>query len=105
VEDPLQSEECAERLKALADRDRLKIIDCLRGGPKTVTDLAELLDTPLANASHHVRVLYHARVVRYEKQGRHVVYSLRPDTFRPKNARQPTDIIDFGCCRLQLGQA
>jgi DNA-binding transcriptional ArsR family regulator len=105
MKDRLQSEECAGRLKALADRERLKIIQCLRDGPKTVSDLADLLGTTLANVSHHVRILFHARVVRYERQGRNVIYSLRPDTFWPKNSRQPADLIDFGCCRLHLGQA
>jgi DNA-binding transcriptional ArsR family regulator len=105
VEDRLQSEQCAERLKALADPDRLKIIQCLRDGPKAVSDLAGLLDTTLALASHHVRVLYRARLVRYDKQGHYVVYSLCPDIFRPASPRRPNDLIDLGCCRLHLGQA
>ena len=62
MEDRLQSADCAERLKALAEPDRLKIIQHLQGGPKTVGALAELLETVLPNASHHLRVLYHAGV-------------------------------------------
>jgi DNA-binding transcriptional ArsR family regulator len=103
MEDRLQSAECAERLKALADRERLKIIQCLKDGPKTVGAVAELLGTTLANVSHHLRVLHHAGMVLDDKQGRCVVYSLRPDIFRPKSASQPADIVDLGCCRLELG--
>jgi ArsR family transcriptional regulator len=100
MEDRLQSAECAERLKAVAEPDRLKIIQCLRGGPQTVSALAEMLDTPLANVSHHLGVLRHAGIVQRDKQGRCGVYSLRPEIFRPKQHRQL--ILDFGCCRLQL---
>jgi hypothetical protein len=46
MKDRLQSAKCAERLKALADPDRLKIIQYLQGGPKTVSALAELVDAP-----------------------------------------------------------
>ena len=102
MEDRLQSAECAERLKAVAEPDRLKIIQCLQGSPKNVTALTELLDSPLVNVSHHLRVLRDAGLVRDEKQGRCVVYSLHPDVFRPKDSRQLTDALDFGCCRLQL---
>jgi DNA-binding transcriptional ArsR family regulator len=105
MEDRLQSAECAKRLKALADPDRLRIIQYLQGGPKTVGALAELLESPAANVSHHLRVLYHAGVVRDEKQGRRVVYSLQPNVFRPKDRRQLTDALDFGCCCLHLGSA
>ena len=103
MEDHLQSEECAKRLKALADPDRLKIIQCLQGGPKNVSALSELLGVDIANVSHHLSVLRHARLVRDEKQGKFVVYSLHPDIFRPRGSRQPTDVLDLGCCRLELG--
>ena len=65
--------------------------------------LAELLDAPLANVSHRLRVLHHAGLVRDEKQGRFVVYSLHPDIFRPKDRCRPLLVLDLGCCRLELG--
>ena len=103
MEDCLQSVECAKRLKAVADRDRLKIIQCLQGGPKSVSVLSKLLGAALVNVSHHLRVLHRARLVRDEKQGRSVVYSLRPDVFRPKDASHAGQAVDLGCCRLVLG--
>ncbi len=103
MEDHLQSEECARRLKALADRDRLKIVQCLQGGPKNVSALSELLGADIANVSHHLGVLCHAGLVRDERQGKFVVYSLHPDVFRPRGSRQPADVLDFGCCRVELG--
>lgn len=103
MHDELQSQECARRLKALADPERLKIIQLLQGGPKNVTTLSGLLGADIANVSHHLGVLRHAGLVRHEKQGKHVVYSLHPDIFRPKAPGQAADVIDLGCCRLELG--
>jgi DNA-binding transcriptional ArsR family regulator len=102
MQDRLQSDKCARRLKALADPDRLKIIQCLRGGPKVVSELIELLDNVMGNVSHHLRVLHHAGVVQTEKRGRFVVYSLHPAIVWPKDPRQPVQVLDFGCCRLDL---
>ena len=38
-DDPLSSKQCAERLKALADEDRLRIVQVLRGGPLNVGEI------------------------------------------------------------------
>jgi DNA-binding transcriptional ArsR family regulator len=103
MRDQLQSTECAKRLKALADAERLKIIECLQRGLKNVSALSELLGSDIANVSHHLGVLRHAGLVRDEKQGKFVVYSLHPDIFRPGESGQAADVIDLGCCRLELG--
>ena len=103
MDDQLQSVECARRLKALADPERLKIIQCLQGGPKHVSALSDLLGADIANVSHHLGVLRHAGLVRDEKQGKFVVYSLHPDIFRPGEPGQAADVLDLGCCRLELG--
>jgi ArsR family transcriptional regulator len=103
MHDELQSKECARRLKALADPDRLKIIQLLQGGPKNVSELTKLLGADIANVSHHLGVLRHAGLVRDEKQGKFVIYSLHPDFFRPGEPGRSADVIDLGCCRLELG--
>lgn len=103
MEDHLQSTECAKRLKALADPERLRIIQCLQSGPKNVSALSQLLGADIANVSHHLGVLRNARLVRDEKHGKFVVYSLDPDIFRPRDSGQPADVLDLGCCRLELG--
>ena len=103
MKDDLHSTECAKRLKALADPDRLKIIQCLQSGPMHVSAIDDLLGIGIANVSHHLGVLRHASLVRDEKQGRFVVYSLHPDIYRPGEPGQAADVLDFGCCRLELG--
>jgi DNA-binding transcriptional ArsR family regulator len=100
-QDPLQPKRCAEKLSALAAPERLRIVRYLRDGPRNVTEIAEMLQAPLVNVSHHLHVLRHAGLVQSEKQGRFVLYSLCPDVFRPEEGK-PGDEIDLGCCQLKL---
>jgi ArsR family transcriptional regulator len=102
MRDRLQSKDCARLLKALAEPERLKIIQCLQTGAKNVSKLSALLGTELANVSHHMRVLRHAGLVCDDKQGKFVVYSLNPAFFRPKGPSDTADAFDLGCCRLEL---
>ena len=98
--DALSSKECAERLKALADPDRLKIVQALRAGPKNVGQITAELEAELANVSHHLQILKREKIVETEKQGRFVVYRLHPDVF--EDTRKTGDCLDFGCCKLEL---
>jgi ArsR family transcriptional regulator len=102
MRDRLQSKRCARALKAIADPERLKIIQCLQGGARNVSEIAALLSAELANVSHHLRVLDTAGLVCSTKQGKFVVYELHPDVFRPHRSAEQADVIDLGCCRLEL---
>jgi DNA-binding transcriptional ArsR family regulator len=99
MRDKLQSKECARVLKALADPDRLRIIQCLQAGPRNVSQMAEELQADLANVSHHLGVLRNAGLVQDEKQGKYVLYTLHPDVFQAD-----AEVADLGCCRLELGR-
>src|SRR5262245_15555650 len=101
MQDKLQSDRCARFLKALADPDRLKLIQCLRRGPQNVTALAKLLGEDVANVSHHLGVLRHAGLVVDRKRGKFVEYSISPEV-TPED--EPGNVVDLGCCRLQLGK-
>src|SRR5262245_18154687 len=100
MKDPLSSKECAERLKALADADRLRIVQALRSGPKNVSEISAELGQEIANVSHHLQILKRERIFETEKQGRFVVYRLHPDVFAA--ARSSSDCLDLGCCKLEL---
>jgi ArsR family transcriptional regulator len=102
MEDRLQSPKCAKFLKALADSDRLKIVQCLQEGPKNVSEISSLLNQELANVSHHLGVLRHAGLVLDEKQGKYVIYSLHPSVIRPGKDDGHVDTLDLGCCRIVL---
>lgn len=62
--------------KGLADPKRLFIIDALRDGERTVTDLCEELDIPQTNASQHLAVLREKGLVTTRREGQWVFYSL-----------------------------
>lgn len=94
----LEPERCAKTLRALADPERLRIIDCLRQGPRNVGDVAAALGSGMVNVSHHLGVLRHAGIVTDQKRGRHVVYRLHPEVFRDGH-------LDLGCCRLEIPTA
>ena len=96
MDEPLEPTRCARLLRALADPERLRIVQCLRGGPRNVSELAAALGAEVVNVSHHLSVLRHAGLVLDEKRGRFVVYRLHPDVFRPGEG----PALDFGCCRL-----
>lgn len=101
MRDRLQSAKCARYLKALADPDRLKLVQALQAGPKTVTDLSLLLGKELPNVSHHLGVLRNADLVQTEKHGKFVIYRLNPELFH-KDTADKADALDLGCCRLEL---
>ncbi|HEV3079968.1 MAG TPA: metalloregulator ArsR/SmtB family transcription factor [Gemmataceae bacterium] len=102
IDDQKEAEHCARYLRAVADPERLRIIQCLRGGPKHVSQLAELLDEEVVNVSHHLGVLRQAGVVQDEKQGRFVLYRLHPDVFQATKTSRAEDYLNFGCCRIEI---
>jgi ArsR family transcriptional regulator len=101
MEDALESDRCARLLRAMADPERLKIVQCLREGPRNVSEIAELLGGEVVNVSHHLGVLRQAGLVLDRRQGRFVVYQLHPEVFHPSNKGQK-EHLDFGCCRLEI---
>ena len=103
MSDPLKANICATYLRAVAEPDRLRIVQCLRSGPKSVGEIAAHLKTPLANASHHLKFLRSARLVTTAKRGRFVMYSLAAE-FARSGAGDSLDALDFGCCRIELAQ-
>ena len=62
--------------KGLADPKRLLILNALRDGERSVTDLVEDLDIPQANVSQHLAVLRDRGLVTGRRDGQWVYYSL-----------------------------
>jgi DNA-binding transcriptional ArsR family regulator len=93
------NERCAAYLKALADPVRLQIVKALRASPMAVSDLAMFLDLEMANVSHHLRVLYHAKIVTTQREGKFIYYTLNKDFLRSKSV---SSTLDFGCCKFDL---
>ena len=99
AEDGHQPRRCGAALRALADPARLRLAALLRGGPGSVSLLAEALRAEVVNASHHLGILRRAGLVQTEKRGKFVFFSLAPGVF----VRSPAaDHLDLGCRRLEL---
>lgn len=66
----------ANLCKALSNPVRLMIIDMLKNGEKTVTDLVRELNRSQSNLSQHLGVLRDRRIVKSRREGANVFYSL-----------------------------
>lgn len=64
----------AEVCKGMANPTRLKIINQLRGGEKSVGELRERLKLPKANLSQHLSILRQRRIVAARRSGLNVYY-------------------------------
>ncbi|MEY3457425.1 MAG: hypothetical protein RL215_582 [Planctomycetota bacterium] len=95
MSDAFQADYCADRLRALGDPHRLRLVEALRSGEKTVSDLALLLDSEIVTVSHHLQVLRRAALVSVRREGRFMYYSLHRGLLRRR-------YLDLGCCRLEV---
>jgi DNA-binding transcriptional ArsR family regulator len=101
--DPLQPQRCAELLSALAAPERLKIVQLLADGERNVTQITESLRIPPLNVSHHLTVLKTAGLIRGQKRGRFVWYTLLPGVLEEAvGAGVPRDALNLGCCRIEF---
>jgi DNA-binding HxlR family transcriptional regulator len=66
----------ARVFSALADETRLKIIKLLSEGEKSVDELVQALGIAQSTTSHHLRVLKEAGLIKGDKRGRSIYYSL-----------------------------
>ena len=66
----------AERFKALAEPARLQILDSLRRGEMTVTELVDETGLGQANVSKHLQSLYAAGFVGRRKEGLFTYYEV-----------------------------
>jgi ArsR family transcriptional regulator len=66
----LQAEVC----KTLASPKRLEIINALKGGEKTVTELVNILGVSKANVSQHLALMRHKGILSSRREGVNIYY-------------------------------
>jgi DNA-binding transcriptional ArsR family regulator len=66
----------AERFRVLAEPMRLRILNVLRGGEKTVTELVTETGAGQANISKHLGLLHRQGLVARRKEGLNVYYRI-----------------------------
>lgn len=62
--------------KGLADPKRLLILDALRDGERSVTEICEMTDTPQSNVSQHLAVMRDKGLVVSRRDGQRVFYAV-----------------------------
>ncbi len=66
----------ARFFRVLGDPTRLRILELLLGGERTVGEIVEAVGQPQPRVSTHLACLRHCRFVTAERRGREVVYRL-----------------------------
>ena len=66
----------ALRFRALGDETRLRILEHLVGGERSVSDLIVLVDVGQSLMSHHLRILREAGLVVDRRDGRWIHYAI-----------------------------
>lgn len=77
MERKVVSEELSRFFGVLAHPLRILIVEELRNGELTVSDLKDALNVPQASVSQHLGILRANRIVLERRDGRHVYYHLR----------------------------
>jgi len=69
----------AKLFRGFAETSRLAILEGLRAGPLTVTDLVETTGLSQSNVSNHLSCLKDCGLVKGEQKGRFIFYSYSDD--------------------------
>jgi len=85
--DATQLERVANQFRAFAEATRLAILQELKSGELSVSEIVEALPTSQANVSKQLKLLYEAGVVSRRKEGTLVLYQI-------------ADPMVFELCRL-----
>ncbi|MBM3854719.1 MAG: metalloregulator ArsR/SmtB family transcription factor [Verrucomicrobia bacterium] len=67
---------------ALASPQRLRLLHLLCQCDRIVEDLAEAMNQPLANVSHHLQQLHKVHLVENRRIGRHIAYGLADESVK-----------------------
>jgi DNA-binding transcriptional ArsR family regulator len=66
----------------LADPTRRRLVDALRSGERSVTELVDVVDIGQPGVSRQLAILQEAQFVVVRPEGRRRLYALRPEPFR-----------------------
>ncbi|MBD1996997.1 winged helix-turn-helix transcriptional regulator [Leptolyngbya sp. FACHB-541] len=88
---------CAQQLKILADPNRFAILKILLDGPKHVWELNAELALEQSLLSHHLKILRQHELVKSQREGKAVLYSLAPGVRVPSGQG-----LNLKCCILSF---
>ncbi len=83
----------AARFRAMGEPLRLRILQDLEGGERSVSALAERVESTQPNVSKHLKILQDAGLVKRRQQGTTVYYSIADEMV--------LELCDLICSRLR----
>lgn len=84
----------AERFRVLSEPIRLRILQALRDGELSVSDLTREIEISQPNGSKHLRILQDAGMLRRDQRGNSVYYSIADDSI--------FELCDLVCGSLEM---
>ena len=84
----------ADLFKVFSDTTRIKILYSLMRGELCVADIAESVGASQSAVSHQLRILKAARLVKFQRDGKNVLYSLSDDHVHTVLAQGMTHICE-----------
>ncbi len=67
----------AKFFRGFADPTRLAILECIRDGEKTVTEIAQQTEQSQSNVSNHLGCLLECGLLKNRRDGKNILYSIR----------------------------
>ena len=96
--DPMPDEEMlydlADLFKVFGETTRIKILYALMGTELCVADIADLIGATQSAVSHQLRTLKQARLVKFQRDGKNVIYALSDDHVYTMLAQGMTHICE-----------
>ncbi len=84
----------ADLFKVFADTTRIKILYSLMASDLSVNQIAEVIGATQSAVSHQLRVLKQAHLVKFQRDGKSVIYSLSDDHVYTMLAQGMTHICE-----------
>lgn len=88
----------AKFLRGFSDKTRLQILDSLRGGEKSVSQIVTEVEGNQSNISQHLACLKGCGIIQSRQEGKYSYYALKSDSIH-----ELLDLIDH--VYLQVGDA
>ena len=86
--------ELADLFKVFGDTTRIKILYALMDKDLRVQEIADLIGATQSAVSHQLRTLKQARLVKFQREGKNVIYSLSDDHVYTMLAQGMTHICE-----------
>ncbi len=84
----------ADLFKVFADTTRIKILYALMGNELSVGEIADIIGATQSAVSHQLRTLKQAHLVKFQRDGKNVIYSLSDDHVYTMIAQGMTHICE-----------